>query len=440
MAVVLAVVGAFVYVRLGNSLTEQLDESLEARAAALAPLVAGTASRSRRRLARRATKRSSRSSPRDGTIVGSTRRRRAARRAEELERRRERRGLRPARRPSNRSTARRRASCSLPSRRRTGRASSSSARRSRSGARRSTDCSPRSRSAGRSRSSPPSVAGYLVAGAALRPVEAMRRRAAEVSSDEPGARLPLPEANDEIRRLGTTLNEMLERLEDGLERERRFTADASHELRTPLALLETELELALRRPRIARGARAGTAVGSRGGRPPARASPTTCSCSRSSTAAGCRCDGSRSSRTSSSTPLRGVSPRGRRRKAARSRSSARRAWSSTETDSASSRRSETSSTTRCATAPAWCDSRRRLRTVWSSFASRDEGPGFPPGFLPRAFERFSRPDDARSGGTAGLGLAIVDAVAQAHGGTARASNERGAVTIALPLDGEPVSD
>jgi signal transduction histidine kinase len=68
----------------------------------------------------------------------------------------------------------------------------------------------------------------------------------------------------------------------------------------------------------------------------------------------------------------------------------------------------------------------------------DDGPGFPPGFLPRAFERFSRPDDARSGGTAGLGLAIVDAVAQAHGGTARASNKLGAVTIVLPLDGKQV--
>jgi two-component system, OmpR family, sensor kinase len=94
-----------------------------------------------------------------------------------------------------------------------------------------------------------SLAGYLLAAAALRPAEAMRRQAATISSDQAGQRLPLPEARDEIRRLGETLNAMLGRLEASLARERRFVADASHELRTPLALLETELELAVRHPR-----------------------------------------------------------------------------------------------------------------------------------------------------------------------------------------------
>ena len=92
-------------------------------------------------------------------------------------------------------------------------------------------------------------AGYLLAGAALRPVDAMRRRAGEISAETSGERLPLPRAHDEIYRLGATLNAMLARLEAGLLRERRFVADASHELRTPLALLRAELELALRRPR-----------------------------------------------------------------------------------------------------------------------------------------------------------------------------------------------
>ena len=73
----------------------------------------------------------------------------------------------------------------------------------------------------------------------------MRARAAEISAAEPEQSLPVPPSGDEIARLGTTLNEMLERLAEALRHERAFVADASHELRTPLAILRTELELAL---------------------------------------------------------------------------------------------------------------------------------------------------------------------------------------------------
>ena len=85
-----------------------------------------------------------------------------------------------------------------------------------------------------------------MAAAALRPVEAMRRRAAQVSASEPGDPLPVPPSRDEISRLGETLNDMLARLERAFARERTFVSDASHELRTPLAILKTELELAMR--------------------------------------------------------------------------------------------------------------------------------------------------------------------------------------------------
>src|SRR5262249_15013870 len=89
-------------------------------------------------------------------------------------------------------------------------------------------------------------AGYLLAGLSLAPVESMRRRAAAISAETPGERLPVPETGDELARLAETLNAMLARLEDALDRERGCVADAGHELRTPLALLRTELELAFR--------------------------------------------------------------------------------------------------------------------------------------------------------------------------------------------------
>ena len=87
---------------------------------------------------------------------------------------------------------------------------------------------------------------------------------------------PCLAARDEISRLAETLNDMLARLHAAFEHERRFVADASHELRTPLALLRTELELALRRPRTHAGARSARSA-PRPRRPSdSRASPRTC--------------------------------------------------------------------------------------------------------------------------------------------------------------------
>jgi signal transduction histidine kinase len=79
----------------------------------------------------------------------------------------------------------------------------------------------------------------------------MRRRASALTAGDASLRLPVPPSTDEIARLGTTLNALLARVEETLDRERSFVAHASHELRTPLALLRTQLELAVRRPRSA---------------------------------------------------------------------------------------------------------------------------------------------------------------------------------------------
>ena len=91
-----------------------------------------------------------------------------------------------------------------------------------------------------------SLAGYLLAAAALRPVEAMRRRAASITAASPDV-LPVPPARDEISRLAETLNDMLARLHAAFEHERRFVADASHELRTPLTIIELKASRLLER-------------------------------------------------------------------------------------------------------------------------------------------------------------------------------------------------
>ncbi|MFC5177395.1 sensor histidine kinase [Nocardioides taihuensis] len=94
------------------------------------------------------------------------------------------------------------------------------------------------------------VVGDRLARAALRPVEEYRRRASEIAGGADGWRLDVPEGrDDEITRLGHTLNDMLAALDAALAHERRFVDDASHELRTPLTLLSSRLQLARRRHR-----------------------------------------------------------------------------------------------------------------------------------------------------------------------------------------------
>jgi two-component system, OmpR family, sensor kinase len=95
-----------------------------------------------------------------------------------------------------------------------------------------------------------SLVGYRLTRAALAPVERYRTEAARIADGATGLRLAVPErTDDEITRLGRTLNHMLIALEAALDRERQLVHDASHELRTPLTLISTEIELALRRPR-----------------------------------------------------------------------------------------------------------------------------------------------------------------------------------------------
>ena len=89
---------------------------------------------------------------------------------------------------------------------------------------------------------------WFVVGRALRPVEAMRSEVAEIGARDLGRRVPEPRVDDEIGRLATTMNSMLDRLQSSADRQRRFIADASHELQSPLASSLADLEVALAHP------------------------------------------------------------------------------------------------------------------------------------------------------------------------------------------------
>lgn len=277
-----------------------------------------------------------------------------------------------------------------------------------------------------------SLAGYGLAAAALRPVEAMRRRAAAVSATSPG-RLPVPAGRDEISRLATTLNQMLERLEAAFEHERVFVANASHELRTPLAMLRTELELALRRPRTHDELH--NAVSS------AAQETNRLSQLAEDLLLIARADQGglpiRAERVSADELLSAVAQRFADRTRARGRElSVRPAKSHVDVDLV---RVEQALTNLIENALAYGNGDIDLFAVERDDVVElhvtDDGAGFPEGFLERAFDRFSRADEARNTGGSGLGLSIVALIAQAHGGSAGAANrpEGGAdVWLSLP--------
>lgn len=85
--------------------------------------------------------------------------------------------------------------------------------------------------------------GYWLAVRALAPIDAITRTARRISAEDLSARLSLSPTDDEVGRLGATLDSMLARLEAAFQRERQFSADASHELRTPLTAMQTILDV-----------------------------------------------------------------------------------------------------------------------------------------------------------------------------------------------------
>jgi signal transduction histidine kinase len=275
-----------------------------------------------------------------------------------------------------------------------------------------------------------SLAGWWLAGAALRPVERMRVEAAAISASEPDRRLAVPPTGDELGRLATTLNEMLQRLQDALARERRFVDDASHELRTPLGILQGELELALSRPRGAmeldaalRRASAETdrlvrlaedllvLARTEDGRLPVHRQDVALA-----SVVGEACEGRRALALAGGVTLEVAAGDDRARlDPVRVRQAIENLLDNAV------RHSPVGGAVRVDAHRE--DGRVRIRVD-------DAGPGFAPAVLATAFEPFAGTGD----GGAGLGLAIVRAVALAHGGDAIAENPPGGgarVTITM---------
>jgi signal transduction histidine kinase len=281
-----------------------------------------------------------------------------------------------------------------------------------------------------------SLAGYVAIAAALRPVEAMRRRAAAISAGNPQERLPLPAARDELSRLGETLNAMLTRLEAAIARERQFVDDASHELRTPLALHKTELELASRYEDDPEELR--RAIGS------AIEETDRLIQLAEDLLIVARSDQGVLELDSEPVEVRGLledlHERFRSRLAESGRDFVVAVPDGVRVD-ADRLRLEQALTNMTDNALRYGAGQIQISADRADGVTRihvaDRGPGFPPAFIESAFERFTRADPARGRSGTGLGLAIVAGIARSHGGRAGAANraEGGAdVWIELPSE------
>jgi two-component system, OmpR family, sensor kinase len=262
-----------------------------------------------------------------------------------------------------------------------------------------------------------SLLGYLLAAAGLRPVEAMRRRAGQISLAGEQERLPLPPAHDEVRRLGETLNEMLDRLRRSFERERRFVADASHELRTPVAVIKAELEGALRSGRQDPQVREALVAAVEECDGLAQLAEDLLVVARSG-------DGELPVRRESlpvDDLLAGVEQRFGDRASERHRRIRVEGAEGLHVV-ADELRMRQALGNLVDNALRYGEGEIVLRARESgpgvSLEVSDAGKGFGRDIADRAFERFARGDGARTRGGAGLGLSIVRAIAEAHGGRA----------------------
>ncbi|MCZ7528426.1 MAG: HAMP domain-containing histidine kinase [Acidimicrobiia bacterium] len=252
-------------------------------------------------------------------------------------------------------------------------------------------------------------------GRTLAPVEAIRREVADISEANLDRRVPEPGTGDEVERLARTMNAMLDRLEQAVERQRRFVADASHELRSPLTRIRSELEVDLGHPDTADHPATHRSVLEETEHLQ-RLVEDLLVLARHDAEQG-------AARPRASVDLDDVVLR---------EASLLRATAPVEVDvsrvsaaQVDGRPDELARVVRNLTDNAIRHARTTVTLTLSEATGRarltvsDDGPGIPPDQHDRVFERFARVDDARSrvdGGT-GLGLAIAREIVERHGGT-----------------------
>ena len=292
------------------------------------------------------------------------------------------------------------------------------------------------------------VAAWLLTGAALHPVERMRRRLTEITEHDAAARLHVPATGDEIASLALTMNAVLDRLQRALVRQRDFVADAGHELRTPLTALKAELELAARpgRSRQALAAAVATAAGDT--ERLIRLSEDLLLLASAEDGAAFMRSGQINVAEVVSAAVRGFAAQAEARRVtvrldAGERlpavADAGRLRQAVDNLIDNAIRHAPAGSTVEVTGQAGLRSDRPGIVI----EVRDHGPGFPADFLPYAFERFRRADAARSraDGGVGLGLAIVVAIVRAHGGRVAADNHpEGGARVRIELPREPRTD
>jgi signal transduction histidine kinase len=280
-----------------------------------------------------------------------------------------------------------------------------------------------------------SLTGYQVAGAALRPVERMRARAAAIGDAELGERLPEPGTGDELDRLAGTLNELLERRQEALELERRVVSDASHELRTPISVLRTRLDVALRGPGDARSLREGLEG--------AQADVARLGRLADDLLVLARADQGRLPLRAEPLDVQDLLEATVARHGDAARAAGRPLTADMEVDGGAVVLGDADrlaqvldnlviNALRHGAGAIAVVARPAPSGSGVEIVVRDAGPGFPADFLPKAFDRFSQ---VVPGEGSGLGLALAEAIVRAHGGSVAAGAAPGGgaeVRIGLP--------